>query len=95
MLELAHQKDPFGLAPARSRRAHVMARLRTAALLAPFAGALASAQDSSAADQLGNAAKTQMGGVVALLVAILLVGIGITVMWFANKNVKKGVNKSG
>lgn len=81
------------LAPVSAR---VAGRARTAVLLAPFALAgLAGAEGTDAAAELANQAKAGMTGIVTLLVAILAVGIGISVLWFANKNTKKGVAKSG
>ena len=56
---------------------------------------LASAQATDAATQLTSAAKTQMEAVVPLLVGLLVVGIGITVAFFVNKNAKKGVKSAG
>lgn len=88
------KNEGFALAPVSAR---VAGRARTAVLLAPFALAgLANAQEGGdAAAQLANTAKDGMTGIVALLVTILLVGIGISVLWFANKNTKKGISKSG
>lgn len=67
---------------------------KTSAMLVPFLGAGAFAQ-TGAGDELAIAAKTQMAGVITLIVAILVVGIGLNVLWFANKNTKKGVSKAG
>lgn len=68
---------------------------KTSAALLPLLGVLASAQTASAGDALATGAASQMGGVITLIVAILVIGIGLSVLWFANKNTKKGVSKAG
>lgn len=55
----------------------------------------AHAEGTDAATQLTSAAKTQMEAVVPLLVGLLVVGIGITVAFFVNKNAKRGVRSAG
>lgn len=77
-------------------RFRLVTGFKTSALLAPFAAyGLAGAQATDAATQLTTAAKSQMEAVVPLLVGLLVVGIGITVAFFVNKNAKKGVKSAG
>lgn len=52
------------------------------------------AQEADAASQLTTTAKTGMTALGGLIVGILLVGIGITVLWFANRHTKQAVAKS-
>lgn len=67
---------------------------RNMALLAPFLATGAFAQSTNPAGELATAASTGMGGLVAAVVAILLVGIGIKVLWFGNRQVKTGINQA-
>lgn len=70
--------------------------LKTTGLLVPFALAgLAGAEGTDGAAQLADAAKTGMTGIVALIVGILVVGIGVSVLFFANRKTKKGINQAG
>lgn len=77
--------------PARATR--LINAAKTSALLAPFA--LTGAFAEGAAEQLSAGAKSQMEGAIPLIIGLLLVGIGLTVAFFVNKNVKKGVKSAG
>jgi hypothetical protein len=62
------------------------------ALLALLTASPAFAQEGgSTAGSLSSAATSGMGGVVAAVVAILLLGIGVKVLFFSNSGIKKGI----
>ncbi len=62
------------------------------ALLALLNASPAFAQEGgNTATNLGSAATAGMGGVVAAVVTILLLGIGVKVLWFSNSGIKKGI----
>lgn len=63
-----------------------------ATLSALALSSLAFAQEgTSTGSSLGAAATGGMGGVVAAVVAILLLGIGVKVLFFSNSGIKKGI----
>lgn len=77
------------LAPRRSSPVTLAALALGAAALGATAGA------EGAGTQLTTAAQAEMTAALPLIVGLLVVGIGITVAFFINKNVKKGVRSAG
>jgi hypothetical protein len=83
------QKAPvqtLELAPVRAARVSPLAGLAALGMIA-----LSTALADDASTSLAAAATGSMGGTVAAVITVLLIGIGIKVLWFSNKQVKTGI----
>jgi hypothetical protein len=72
-------------------------RMAPLALMSWYGLAMAQSTGDGAAaktgiESLASDAKTGMGGVVAVIVTLLILGIGIKALWFGNKQVKQGIS---
>lgn len=81
--------------PVADKFNRIVWKVAAAATALPVVLGVAGAEgEADAASQLTTTAKAGMTALGGLIVGILLVGIGITVLWFANRHTKQAVTKS-